>query len=353
MNDSVVEIGSRAGALPPATARLSDVAAHAGVSTKTVSRVVNNEPNVRPQVRERVMLSVVTLGYRPNAAARALVTQRTHQIGLITTASSLYGPTAGLFSLEQAAWKAGYALTLTTVREPSEGELAEAIRYLLARGVEGVIISGATGVLHLAPSALAGMPVVSTSPVSDAAPNHVVVDTDQSMGARAAVRHLYDLGHRRIAHIAGPLSWHAAVQRRDGWLRGMKDAGLEPGPVVEGDWSAKSGHEAAFSLDRAEMTAVFVANDHMAMGAIRAFTEKGIQVPGDMSVVGFDDVPEAAYQMVPLTTVRQDFVAGAERSVRELVQLIENQPIETTSIYLPTELIVRDSTASVIALDTA
>lgn len=353
MTDNAVEQAAKSGASKPASARLSDVAAHAGVSTKTVSRVVNNEPNVRPQVRERVMRSVSALGYRPNAAARALVTQRTHQIGLITTASSLYGPTAGLFSLEQAAWKAGYALTLSTVREPSEPELEEAIHYLLARGVEGVVISGATGVLHLAPSAFAGLPVVSSSPVSDGAPNHVVVDTDQPMGARSAVRHLYALGHRRIAHIAGPLSWHAAVQRRDGWLQGMEDVGLDPGPVLEGDWSAKSGYEAALRLNRAEATAVFIANDHMAMGAVRAFTEKGSHVPGDMSVVGFDDVPEAAYQMVPLTTVRQDFAAGAERSVRELVRLIEGQTVENRSVSLPTELIIRSSTAPVAAMDTA
>jgi DNA-binding LacI/PurR family transcriptional regulator len=278
--------------------------------------------------------------------------QRTHQIGLIATASALYGPTAGLFTLEQAAWKAGYALTLTTVREPSEPEFEEAIRYLLARGVEGVIISGATGILHLAPSALAGMPVVSSSPITDAATNHMVVDADQRMGARAAVHHLHALGHRRIAHIAGPLSWHAAVQRRDGWLEGMKDVELEPGPVLEGDWSAKSGHVAALSLDRTEVTAVFIANDHMAMGAIRAFTEMGIRVPGDMSVVGFDDVPEAAYQMVPLTTVRQDFATAAERSVRELVRLIESPATENNSIYLPTELIVRESTAPAAVIDT-
>jgi DNA-binding LacI/PurR family transcriptional regulator len=278
--------------------------------------------------------------------------QRTHQIGLIATASSLYGPTAGLFTLEQAAWKAGYGLTLTTVREPSEPEFEEAIRYLLARGVEGVIISGATGILHLAPSALAGMPVVSSSPITDAATKHIVVDADQPMGARAAVHHLHALGHRRIAHIAGPLNWHAAVQRRDGWLEGMKDVGLEPGPVLEGDWSAKSGHEAALSLERNEVTAVFIANDHMAMGAIRAFTQMGIRVPADMSVVGFDDVPEAAYQMVPLTTIRQDFATAAERSVRELVRLIESPTIENNSIHLPTELIVRESTAPVAAVNT-
>lgn len=326
-------------------ATLADVAAHAGVSPKTVSRVVNNEPNVRLQVREHVMRSVAVLGYRPNAAARALVTHRTHQIGLITTASSLYGPTAGLYSLEQAAWKAGYALTFSTVRTPSEPELADAIAYLRARGVEGIIVSGTTGVLHLPPSALAGLPVVSTSPITDAAPNHVVVDADQQMGARAAVHHLHDLGHRRIAHIAGPLSWHAAARRRDGWLQGMKDRGLDPRPILEGDWTAKSGYEAALSLDHTEVTAVFVANDHMAMGAIRAFTERGIEVPAGMSVVGFDDVPEAAYQMVPLTTVRQDFAKGAERSVRELVRLIETHGVENTSIHLPTELIVRASTA--------
>lgn len=344
MNDSAVEATGRD--LPKAALpRLADVAAHAGVSAKTVSRVVNNEANVRPQVREQVMRSVAALGYRPNAAARALVTQRTHQIGLIATASSLYGPTAGLFSLEQAAWKAGYGLTLTTVREASETELEEALHYLVVRGVEGVIVSGVAGILHLSSSALAEMPLVSTSPITVDSEKHVLVDSDQVAGTRAAVRHLYNSGHRRIAHLAGPLSWDSAARRRDGWLQELKDLGLHPGPVIEGDWSPKSGYEAALTLDRTAATAIVVANDHMAMGAIRAFTEKGIRIPDDMSVVGFDDVPEAAYQMVPLTTVRQNFSSVAERSVRELIHLIEGREAEDTSIHLPTELIVRASTA--------
>lgn len=352
MNDSAVET-TRKDAIRRPLPRLADVAAHAGVSAKTVSRVVNNEANVRPQIRAQVMRSVAALGYRPNAAARALVTQRTHQIGLIATASSLYGPTAGLFSLEQAAWKAGYALTLTTVREASEAELEEAINYLVVRGVEGVIVSGAAGILQLTSPALAGMPLVSTSPLTVDSAKHVLVDSDQRAGTRAAVRHLYNSGHRRIAHLAGPLSWDSAARRRDGWLQELKDLDLVPGPLLEGDWSPKSGYEATLTLDRTASTAIVVANDHMAMGAIRAFTEKGIQIPDDMSVVGFDDVPEAAYQVVPLTTVRQDFSSVAERSVRELVQLIEGHPVGNPSIHLPTELIIRASTSPVPSDDDA
>ncbi|UUL75413.1 LacI family DNA-binding transcriptional regulator [Pseudarthrobacter sp. Fe7] len=344
MNDSAVEASSKETSkqgLP----RLADVAAHAGVSSKTVSRVVNNEANVRPQVRAQVLRSVAALGYRPNAAARALVTQRTHQIGLIATASSLYGPTAGLFSLEQAAWKAGYGLTLTTVQEASEAQLGEAIHYLMVRGVEGVIVSGVAGVLHLGTSTLADMPLVSTSPITTESAKHVLVDSDQVAGTRAAVRHLYNSGHRLIAHLAGPLGWDSAARRRDGWRLELEDLGLHPGPLLEGDWSPRSGYEAALTLDRTAATAIVVANDHMAMGAIRAFTEKGLHIPDDMSVVGFDDVPEAAYQIVPLTTVRQDFSSVAERSVHELIQLIEGRPAEETCIHLPTELIVRASTA--------
>ena len=217
MDDSAVEAPSKESSKHPLP-RLADVAAHAGVSAKTVSRVVNNEANVRPQIRSQVLRSVAALGYRPNAAARALVTQRTHQIGLIATASSLYGPTAGLFSLEQAAWKAGYGLTLTTVREASEAQLEEAIHYLMVRGVEGVIISGVAGVLHIEASTLADLPLVSTSPITTESTKHVLVDSDQVAGTRAAVRHLYSSGHRRIAHLAGPLSWDSAAQRRDGWL---------------------------------------------------------------------------------------------------------------------------------------
>lgn len=344
MNDSAVGASPKE-ASKQALPRLADVAAHAGVSAKTVSRVVNNEANVRPQVRAQVLRSVAALGYRPNAAARALVTHRTHQIGLIATASSLYGPTAGLFSLEQAAWKAGYGLTLTTVREASEAQLEEAIHYLMVRGVEGVIVSGVAGALHLEASALTDMPLVTTSPITTESTRYVLVDSDQVAGTRTAVRHLYNSGHRRIAHLAGPLSWDSAAQRRDGWLQEVEDLGLAPGPLLEGDWSPKSGYEAALTLDRAAATAIVVANDHMAMGAIRAFTEQGMRIPNDISVIGFDDVPEAAYQMVPLTTVRQNFSSVAERSVRELIHLVEGREAEDTSIHLPTELIVRASTA--------
>ncbi|MDQ0769280.1 DNA-binding LacI/PurR family transcriptional regulator [Pseudarthrobacter defluvii] len=344
MDDSAVEATPK-DVSKQVVPRLADVAVHAGVSPKTVSRVVNNEANVRPQVRAQVLRSVAALGYRPNAAARALVTQRTNQIGLVATASSLYGPTAGLFSLEQAAWKAGYGLTLTTVREASEAHLEEAIHYLMVRGVEGVIVSGVAGVLHLEATALTDMPLVSTSPITTESAKHVLVDTDQVAGTRAAVRHLYDAGHRRIAHLAGPLDWDSAARRREGWLQEVKDLDLSPGPLLEGDWSPKSGYEAALTLDRTSATAIVVANDHMAMGAIRAFSEQGMRIPDDMSVVGFDDVPEAAYQMVPLTTVRQNFSAVAERSVRELIHLIEGRTAEEASIHLPTELIVRDSTA--------
>ena len=345
MDDSAVEAHPAKETSKHPLPRLADVAAHAGVSAKTVSRVVNNEANVRPLIRSQVLRSVAALGYRPNAAARALVTQRTHQIGLIATASSLYGPTAGLFSLEQAAWKAGYGLTLTTVREASEAQLEEAIHYLMVRGVEGVIISGVAGVLHIEASTLADLPLVSTSPITTESTKHVLVDSDQVAGTRAAVRHLYKCGHRRIAHLAGPLSWDSAAQRRDGWLQEVKDLGLDPGPLLEGDWSPKSGYEAALTLDRMAATAIVVANDHMAMGAVRAFTEQGMRIPDDMSVIGFDDVPEAAYQMVPLTTVRQDFSSVAERSVRELIHLIEGHRAENATIHLPTELIVRASTA--------
>jgi DNA-binding LacI/PurR family transcriptional regulator len=328
-----------------AVARLSDVARHAGVSSKTVSRVVNHEPNVRPQVREAVMRSVTALGYRPNAAARALVTQRTHQIGLVTSASALYGPTAGLFSLEQAAWKAGYTLTFTTVRTPSEPDLTDAVADLISRGVEGVLISAATSALHLDPSVLAGMPVVSSNPVVEGAGNQVIVDADQKMGARSAMGHLFELGHRHIAHIAGPLNWNAAVQRRAGWLDFIAEAGAVPGPVFQGDWSAKSGYQAGLELAGTGVRAVFAANDHMAMGAMRALEDRGLSIPHEISVIGFDDVPEAPYQIVPLTTVRQDFALTAERSVSELVRLIDGSEIQESRILLPTELIVRESTA--------
>lgn len=323
---------------------MADVARVAGVSQKTVSRVVNDAPNVRESVRARVLEAIDDLGYRPNAAARALVTQRTATIGIVTPGIPLYGPSAQLFGLERAAREAGYAVVIVSTAGGARADLEAAVARLLALQVDGLAIGAPVGGMPLPATAFHGVPaVVVGDPLLDAA-EHVWVACDQEAGARAATEHLLTLGHRTVWHVAGPASWLSAEVRRGGWARALQDAGAPRPDPVPGDWTAASGYAAGLRLaDDPEVTAVFAANDHMAVGLLRAFRERGRDVPGDVSVVGFDDAPESEYAMVPLTTVRQDFDAVTHRAVAELVAAMSGRGSEPGPVNLPVELVVRHS----------
>jgi DNA-binding LacI/PurR family transcriptional regulator len=321
-----------------------DVARHAGVSQKTVSRVINDAPHVRPEVRERVLTSVRELGYRPNLAARALATQRTHVIGVLAVGLPLFGPAHRVFSLEHAARRRGYELALASLPDMSARELRLAVHGLLSRGVEGVILEVPNALVDLEPADFGGVPLVSSVGHIPGLEPLAVVDTNQEAVGRIATGHLLELGHRTVFHVAGPATWWAAVGRRKGWSSALAEAGVPEPEVLVGDWSARSGYEAGRVLAaRPDATAVFAANDAQAMGVVRALTEAGRAIPGDVSVVGVDDVPEAEFQTVPLTTVRSDQQGIANRVLSELVALIEHHPPPAaTSVSI--ELVVRSST---------
>ena len=322
-----------------------DVARRAGVSQKTVSRVVNNAPHVRADVREKVSRALDELGYRPNVAARALASQRTHTIGVLAAGTSLHGPSRRLFSLEHAARAHGYALALTSLPDLSAEHVAEGIKHLLARGVEGLVIEVPTHLVEVNARQLGGLPVVtSAGPIAGIA-NQTVVDVDQAGICRRMTEYLLSLGHETVWHGAGPDDWDAADKRRVGWGAALESAGRSVPPVLVGDWSARSGYEHGRSLARRpEVTAVFAANDHMAMGVLRAFGEAGRQIPRDVSVAGFDDVPEAEFQMMPLTTIAIDADPLAERILSELVHLIETGRPATAAVDLQARLVIRRST---------
>jgi DNA-binding LacI/PurR family transcriptional regulator len=323
---------------------MADVARLAGVSHQTVSRVVNGHNNLRPETRERVLEAIRQLGYRPNTAARALVTRRSATIGVIGSRSGFWGPSTVARTIQAAGREAGYFVSSANSADLTHEELTDAVDHLRNQGVEGIVLIAATDeALEVARTQVdLGVPVVVVE--GDDARARWTVGVDQVAGAEVGTRHLVELGHTEIGHVAGPPSWTEARARLAGWQAAMYAAGLRPSAHVVGDWSARSGFELGQEIARRrELTAVFCANDQMALGLLRALSESGLRVPDDVSVVGFDDIPEAAYLIPPLTTVRQDFKAVGHRAIEILQSAIAGDP--PPERLIGPELVVRSSTA--------
>jgi len=322
---------------------MADVARLAGVSHQTVSRVVNNSAQVRPSTRLRVLAAMDQLDYRPNRAARALVTGRSGTLGVVSFDTTLYGPASTLFAIEQAAHASGYFITVVSLLALNSRSVLDAIDRLRVQGVDGILIitpheSAADALVNLP----TGVPIVV---VEAGPPNHLpLVVVDQLSGAVSATQLLLNLGHRTVRHVAGPRDFVEAQQRVDGWQATLEAAGAEIRPELVGDWSPRSGYELGLRLvQEPDLTAVFVANDQMALGVLRALHEHGRTVPGDVSVVGFDDIPEAQYFTPPLTTVRQNFAEVGRGSLRLLLDVMRGK--QPQHLAIAPELIVRRSTA--------
>ncbi|WP_432561061.1 LacI family DNA-binding transcriptional regulator [Kineococcus sp. SYSU DK003] len=314
-----------------------EVARLAGVSQKTVSRVVNGEPHVSADVRDRVLRAAEELGYRPNPAARALLTGRNRRVGVVWSGRDLYGPAQGLVALEHAARARGYSISLTAAG-PS-GDVTAAVESLLAQGVDGVLIDEPVDdhplLRHPAP-----VPVLTTGHGPD------VEGHDWVAAVGAAVRHLLGLGHRTVHHVGGPVDWWTSRDRARGWREALLDAGREVPEPLTGDWTAASGYRAGVRLlDDPTVTAVFCANDEMAIGLVRAWVEAGRRVPQDLSVVGLDDIPAAEFVNPPLTTIRQDFQLAADLALTRLVDRIEGRDAPPRPTRSVPSLVVRGSTA--------
>ncbi|WP_144018636.1 LacI family DNA-binding transcriptional regulator [Demequina sp. NBRC 110051] len=320
---------------------MHDVAARAGVSHQTVSRVLNDFEGIRPETRERVMAAIEELGYRRNLAARALVTGRTQTIGMIGPVVTDIGPLSTLHALELSARAAGLH-TIMTSTEATAAQVTEAFEFLLGRGIDALAVAAQHQEIMDAVDAVnPGIPVVHL--LTGGVPQGAAAAIDQDAGVRLAMGHLLDLGHTRIQHVMGPQTYQEALLRRDAYEAVMRERGLEPLPLLAGDWTADSGFEAAASLDPAA-TAVFFANDQMALGALHYLTENGIVVPRDLSIVGFDDNAEARHTVPPLTTVRQDFAGVGRLAVDILVAMLARDPLPSTQVLEP-ELVVRYTTA--------
>jgi DNA-binding LacI/PurR family transcriptional regulator len=335
---------------------MADVAQRAGVSHQTVSRVLSNHPHVRETTRVEVLRAIEELGYRRNSSARALVTRRTLTLGVVACHPTLFGPASTLLGIEEASREEGYTVSTVNLRSYTRAALSEAIDHLRDRGVEGVVVIVPQ---RQAVSALTELKL--PLPVVTVEGGHHLeipsVSVDQQLGARLATSHLLAAGHRTVWHVTGPMDWLEAEARCAAWRATLEEAGAPvPEPLV-GDWTPLSGYRVGQELagrvaavaarPRSEgPTAVFVANDQMALGVLRALHEAGISVPDEVAVVGFDDIPEAEFFLPPLSTVRQNFTAVGQASVRLLVSLLEGQTGRSEErVVIPPSLIIRASSA--------
>jgi DNA-binding LacI/PurR family transcriptional regulator len=330
---------------PTRAPNIRDVARAAGVSYQTVSRVLNDSPSLRPETRQRVLEAIDELGYRPNQAARALVTSRSGVIGvLVASRAAAYGVQTVVYEIEDAARDAGYQVAITTCLSDDDS-VRHAIDQLIGQAVEAiVVVAPQSRVFDRLMSQPLGIPFVMLD--SERRDEVHSVSVDQFEGGRLATRHLIELGHSRILHLAGPQDWIEADARMRGYLREVADNELMVRPPVLGDWTAEFGYRAGRELmHRMEFTAVFCSNDQMALGLMHAFREADVRVPADMSVVGFDDIPDAAHYWPPLTTIRQDFAEVGRRAVgAALAQLTGDTEPELDAIR--PQLVLRASTGA-------
>jgi DNA-binding LacI/PurR family transcriptional regulator len=336
---------------PPA---MSDVAELAGVSHQTVSRVINDLPNVSEKTRQRVLSAIDQLGYRPNTAARALVTRRTGAIGVITEDSPLFGPTMTLIALENAARSQGLYVSVATATRWDVPTVRASLEHYMDQGVDGVVvIASHDEAVRAVQGYSTRVPIVMVGPTDLGGDVHTVA-VNQYAGARLATRHLIDLGHSDIVHVSGPDVWLDARSRERGWRDAMLQAGLRARDPFPGDWTASTGYrigkylvgldrDAAAPDDRLP-TAVFAANDQLALGLLRAFAEAGLHVPRDISVVGYDDVEGSAFFFPPLTTVAPDFVGLGRRCLEQMVAAMAGEPAEPALVGA--SLTVRASTGN-------
>jgi len=352
------------------------VARLAGVSHQTVSRVLNGHPSIRDVTKSRVLAAMDQLQFRPSRAARMLSMRRSQTIGILAAAvGSHYGPASSVSAVEDAARDRGYYATVAHLASVAPSAITAAIEELLSQEVEGiVIVAPRTSVLSRLAELRMTVPIVAAQGEPRDAGGIPVATVDQEAGVRLVLDHLTGLGHRRILHVAGPRDWNDAQSRLRAFKAGLRAAGLLWSPPLYGDWTSDSGYaigralvqegtagegtagEAAAGAGRRKprlpFTAVFAANDQMALGVIHAFREAGLDVPRDVSVVGFDDIPESAHFWPPLTTVRQDFGDLGVRCVTMLLDLIQGTdsadtaPAAVAPVVQP-RLIIRGSVAAI------
>jgi DNA-binding LacI/PurR family transcriptional regulator len=323
---------------------LYQVAELAGVSHQTVSRVVNGSNLVTDRTRSRVLQAIQQLNYRPNKAARNLASKRSTLIGVITYAADSYGPSHLIISLSQSAMRLGYHLVLASAGDPTPSEVKQCADQLREHGVDGFILNMP---LTMKLSDLAEIFGRAPYVVMDANGGHryPTVAIDHFAGSWQATDYLIANGHRKIACVSGPLSWRCAILRRNGWKQALETRRIPLGPATEQEWSAEGGYLATRALlaGKRRFTAIVSANDQMALGALEALTEAGIGVPEEVSVIGFDNMPESRYFRPPLTTVNHDFDALGSISLEFITDLIADRTTARRHHNIIPELIIRST----------
>lgn len=323
---------------------IRDVARLAGVSHQTVSRVLNDHPSIRPETKAKVLDAIAVLDYRPNLAARALVTSRSNMLGILSATVGEFGPTSSIVGIEDAAREEGYSVSTLNLSATTPEAIGQALRQLTREQVDGIVVlAPQVRVFHVLRGMAVDTPFVTLQTASGS--DGVSHSADQVAGAKAATEHLISLGHADILHIAGPQDWIEAESRMRGYLEALREADLPTFPPIRGDWTADFGFFAGQELSRRrDFTAVFAANDQMAIGLMHGFRVAGLAVPRDVSVVGFDDIPVAAHVAPSLTTVHQDFTELGRRAVRILLAQIRGEAAPEFG-PLQTMLRLRESSA--------
>ncbi len=317
-----------------------------GVSTQTVSRVLNKRPDVSPGTRRLVEAAIADHGFRPSAVARSLVQRRSQMIGVIAAGLKYFGVAQTVNGIAEAAEEAGYSIILKELASFDVPDIVPVVEFLLAHRVEGIIFAPpqmGANIRHVQeqlPRARPPLVFLKAEPT----PEFSTIGIDNVAAARRATEHLLALGRTRVAHLAGPLEWREARDRRDGWLAALAAAGLEPGPMAAGDWSSASGVTAFEQILEADprVDGLFAASDQMALGALQIANGRGMLIPEQLAVVGFDGLPEAAQFTPSLTTIRQPLAEIGRLAVRELVAALSAEAGDESvrNVELPTELII-------------
>ena len=323
---------------------IRQVAVIAGVSHMTVSRVLNGHANIKESTRDKVLAAVDELGYRPNVAARALATQRTLRLGAIIESETEFGPASALRSIHRAARARGYSVSSVALDDDESTDAWHAFEQLDALGIDALcLVTPRSSSVAALRSIDPDMPVLVVKPEREV--EFLRVCVDQQLGVTMAVDHLAALGHRDILHVSGPLDWLDARARERAFRARTQSWGMHERPIVAGEWSADFGYDFAVGLQHPpDYTAIVAANDQVALGIMHGLHDRGIRVPEDLSIVGFDDAPFSRHSIPPLTTVRQPFDALGSAVVDVLLAAIEGRTIPQRT-KIPPELIVRLSTA--------
>lgn len=327
---------------------LYDVAEHANVSYQTVSRVINQASHVSEKTRLKVEAAMAALNYVPNRVAQQLAGKLSQTIGLATTNLSLHAPSQIVAAIKSQAGSLNFNVVISMIEQPGLAACKAAVNSLLSQRVDGLIINIPleNEDAQTVQRACSSVPVLFLDVSPELSADTIIFDPYQ--GARLGVEHLIAMGHRKIALLSGPRTSVSARLRFEGWKQTLSDHRLEAVAVMEGDWSSLSGYEQVtrLLLEGHSPSGLIVANDQMALGALRAFSEQGLKVPGDVSVVGYDDTEDSACFIPPLTTIKQDFRALGKASVDRLLDRIKHPAASPQAQILPVTLVERKTTAA-------